>query len=78
MAEGRRKVKRRVFQVMAMAVRQEYRRRGLARQAMQRAQTRIGEEVVRAGAGAGGGRGWGVQPGSWPEVVHAEGRRGTV
>ena len=58
--EGRRRVKRRVFQVMAMAVRQEYRARGLARQAMQRVQARIGEEVVRMGGGkmrTGQGRG---------------------
>ena len=50
-AEGRRRVKRRAFQVMAMAVRQEYKGRGLARQAMQRVQVRIGEEVVGMGGG---------------------------
>ena len=59
MTEGRRKVKRRVFQVMAMAVRQKYRGRGLARQAVQRAQARMREEVMRAGQehgeGAAGG-----------------------
>ena len=50
--EGRRRVKNlRVFQVMAMAVRQEYRGKGLARQTMQRVQARIGEEVVRMGGG---------------------------
>jgi hypothetical protein len=55
--EGRRKAKRRVFQVMAMAVRQEYRGRGLARQAVQRVQARMRdpEEVKRAGQGHGGG-----------------------
>jgi hypothetical protein len=40
-AEGRRRVKRRVFKVRAMAVRHECRRRGLARQAMLRFQARI-------------------------------------
>ena len=43
--EGRPKVKRRVFDVTVMVVRQGYRGRGLARQAIQRVQTRIGEEV---------------------------------
>ena len=52
MFEGSRmRVKRRVFQVMAMAVRQGYRGKGLARQTMQRVQARIGEEVVRMGGG---------------------------
>jgi hypothetical protein len=52
--EGRRRVKKRVIQVTAMAVRQGYRKRGLARQTMQRVQARIGEEVARTGGGKSG------------------------
>ena len=50
--EGRPKVRRRVFQVTAMVVRQGYRGQGLARQAIQRVQTRIGEEVMGVNGGA--------------------------
>ena len=52
MIEGRRKVRRRVLRVMAMAVRQEYNGKGLAMQAMQRVQARIGEGMVKVGGGA--------------------------
>ena len=56
-AECRRRVRRQVFQIRAiiMAMRQECRGRGLAKQAMQRAQTRIGEEAEMALQGRGDG-----------------------
>ena len=43
--KGRRRARRRVFDATVMVVRHEHRGRGLARQAMQMVQTRLGEEV---------------------------------
>ena len=70
-AEVRRRVRRRVFQIRAMSMRQGYRGRGLAMQAMQRVQMRIGGD--RDGS-AGAGRGYkqGLQPGSQLEVLHVD------
>ena len=52
-AEGRRRIKRRIFHFRSMSVRQECRRRGLARHARQRIHVRINEMVEAAMLGRG-------------------------